>query len=124
MTAVVKNQTSRRKATRGTWNGLIRAMAPTTMDMTGVSACPPRTYHHSLNDAAPMSSPIAKLNVPLLSAENVEKTSGLPFPNARNVTPAVDSFSPRYAAIVARFGQKKSEADIPMKEKRKARTKR
>jgi hypothetical protein len=48
----------------------------------------------------------------------VEKTSGLPFPKAKNVTPAVDSLNPSTEAMVDRFGQKKSEAQIPMKEKR------
>lgn len=76
---------------------------------------------HSLNDAAPMSSPIARPNESLFSAAKVEKTSGLPFPNARKVTPAVDSLRPRYEAMVDKLGQKKSEAEIPMKEKRKAR---
>jgi hypothetical protein len=65
---------------------------------------------------------MARPNVPPLSAENVEKTSGLPLPKARKVTPAVDSFRPRYAAIVERFGQKKSDAEMPMNEKRKTRT--
>jgi len=75
----------------------------------------------SLKLAAPINSPIARPKVPPFNAEKVEKTSGLPFPKARNVTPAVDSVRPRYAAIVDRFGQKKSEAEIPMKEKRKMR---
>ena len=51
----------------------------------------------------------------------MENTSGLPFPKAKKVTPAVDSFKPKYWAIVERFGQKKSDAEIPMKEKRKQR---
>jgi len=57
-------------------------------------------------------------------AENVEKTSGLPFPNARKVTPAVVSLNPRYVAIVDKFGQKKSEATIPMKENKNDSSKR
>jgi hypothetical protein len=57
-------------------------------------------------------------------AEKVEKTSGLPFPNARNVTPAVVSLNPKYVAIVDKFGQKKSEATIPMKENKKDSSKR
>jgi hypothetical protein len=69
-----------------------------------------------LKVAAPINSPIAKLNVPWFIAEKVEKTSGLPFPKARNVTPAVVSLNPRYVAIVAKFGQKKSEATIPINE--------
>jgi hypothetical protein len=74
-----------------------------------------------LKEAAPISSPIDNPNVPPLSAAKVENTSGLPFPNARNVTPAVDSLRPRYEAMVERFGQKKSEAEMPMNENRKAR---
>lgn len=102
------------------------AIAPTTTDMTAISVCGlhDKGRGYTLKDAAPMSSPIARLNVPPFNAENVEKTSGLPFPKAKKVTPAVDSFKPRYAAIVARLGQKKSEADIPMKENRKARMRR
>jgi hypothetical protein len=76
---------------------------------------------YSLNVAAPSNSPTASPNVPPFNAANVEKTSGLPFPNARKVTPAVDSLSPSTDAIVARFGQKKSDAQIPIKEKRKPR---
>ena len=49
----------------------------------------------ALNEAAPINSPMAKPNVPPFNAAKVEKTSGLPLPNARKVTPAVDSFSPR-----------------------------
>lgn len=71
-----------------------------------------------------MSSPIARLNVPPFRAEKVLNTSGLPFPNARKVTPAVLSFKPSTVAMVDRFGQKKSEAEIPMKENRKARMRR
>lgn len=52
-------------------------------------------------------------------AENVEKTSGLPFPNARNVTPVTFSSKPSNCAIVAKFGVKKSEALIPRVENRK-----
>ena len=69
--------------------------------------------------AAPINSPIAKLNVPWFMAEKVEKTSGLPFPKAKKVTPAVVSLSPKYVAIVDKFGQKKSEATIPMNENKK-----
>ena len=46
-------------------------------------------------------------------AEKVENRSGEPFPNARKVTPATFSFSPSVFAIVARLGQKKSEAQMP-----------
>ena len=65
---------------------------------------------------------MAKPNVPPLSAANVEKTSGLPFPKARKVTPAVDSFSPRKEAMEDKLGQKKSEAVMPMNENKKPRT--
>ena len=76
---------------------------------------------YALNDAAPMSSPMASPNVPPFRAENVLNTSGLPFPNARKVTPAVLSFKPRTVAMVDKFGQKKSDAEMPMNEKRNAR---
>lgn len=79
--------------------------------------------YNVLKVAAPMSSPTANPNVPLLIAEKVLNTSGLPFPKAKKVTPAVLSLNPRYAATVDKLGQKKSEADIPIKEKRNARTK-
>jgi hypothetical protein len=69
--------------------------------------------------AAPTSSPTAKLPEPAFIAEKVEKRSGLPFPKARNVTPATVSSRPRTDAMVARFGQKKSEAVIPRVENRK-----
>lgn len=80
--------------------------------------------YNVLKLAAPMSSPTASPNVPLLIAENVLNTSGLPLPKAKKVTPAVLSLNPKYAATVDKLGQKKSEADIPIKEKRKARMKR
>lgn len=50
---------------------------------------------YSLKLAAPISSPTARPMVPLLTAEYVEKTSGEPLPNAKKVTPAVDSDSPK-----------------------------
>jgi hypothetical protein len=71
-----------------------------------------------MNAEAPNSSPIANAKESLLSALNVEKTSGEPLPNARKVTPAVDSPRPSLSATVARFGQKKSEAVMPIVEKR------
>lgn len=46
-------------------------------------------------------------------AEKVLNTSGDAFPKARNVTPATFSSRPRKVAIVARFGVKKSDADMP-----------
>jgi hypothetical protein len=50
----------------------------------------------------------------VLIAAKVEKTSGLPLPNARNVTPAMLSLIPRILAIVLRFIQKKSLAAMPI----------
>ena len=78
------------------------------------------TTTETINDAAPRSSPIARLPELVRMAENVENTSGLPFPKARKVTPATFSSSPRIFARVARFGQKKSDADIPRVENKKA----
>ena len=97
--ATVKKPTSRRNGIRSTWNGLMIHMDPTTQE--------------TMNDAAPSSSPIAKLPESARMAENVENTSGEPFPNARKVTPATFSSKPRSSARVARLGQKKSEALIP-----------
>ena len=77
---------------------------------------------HSLKVAAPINSPTASPNVPSLNAENVLNTSGLPFPNAKKVTPAVLSLKPRTVAMVDKFGQKKSEAVMPIKENRNVRT--
>lgn len=72
----------------------------------------------SLKVAAPNNSPTASPNVPPFNAAKVEKTSGDPFPKARKVTPAVLSLSPSTAARVARLGQKKSEAEMPINENR------
>jgi hypothetical protein len=47
-------------------------------------------------------------------AANVEKRSGDPFPRARNVTPAMDSDIFNAWERVARLGQKKSLAAIPI----------
>jgi hypothetical protein len=52
-------------------------------------------------------------------AAKVEKTSVLPFPKARNVTPAKLSLMPKMLAIVLRLMHKKSEAAIPMVLKRR-----
>jgi hypothetical protein len=46
-------------------------------------------------------------------AAKVEKTSGLPFPNARNVTPVKLSLIPNIVAIVLRLTQRKSLAAMP-----------
>jgi hypothetical protein len=83
----------------------MRAMLPTTTE--------------TIKLAAPMSSPIARPPEFAFIAENVENTSGEPLPNARKVTPATFSSRPRITEIDARFGQKKSEAEIPRVEKRK-----
>ena len=77
------------------------------------------TTHETMNVAAPISSPTASPPDPARMALNVENTSGLPFPNARNVTPATFSSRPNNSAIVARLGVKKSEALMPRVEKRK-----
>ncbi len=67
-----------------------------------------------MKNAAPMSSPIARLPDPTFKAANVEKRSGEPLPNARNVTPAVDCDIRRVWERVARFGQKNSLAAMPI----------
>lgn len=101
----MKNPTSRKKWLRFTSNGLMIHIDPTTQE--------------TMKDAAPSNSPMARLPELARIAENVEKTSGLPFPNAKNVTPATFSSSPSNCAMVARFGVKKSEALMPRVEKRK-----
>jgi hypothetical protein len=77
------------------------------------------TTTDTINDAAPNNSPIARLPESAFIAEKVENTSGLPFPSARNVTPATFSSRPRISEMVARLGQKKSDALMPRVEKRK-----
>ena len=72
-----------------------------------------------MNPAAPMSSPTARLPLLVFIAANVEKTSGLPFPKAKKVTPAMLSLIPKILAIVLRFMQKKSLAAIPIVLKRR-----
>lgn len=104
LTASEKKPTSRKKGPGLTWNGLIIHMDPTTQDTMKV--------------AAPKSSPIARLPESAFIAEKVEKTSGLPFPKAKKVTPATFSSRPRSWAMVARLGVKKSEALIPKVENR------
>lgn len=64
--------------------------------------------------AAPINSPIAKLPLFDRIAANVENTSGLPFPNARKVTPVRLSLSPNMLASVLRSIHKKSLAAIPI----------
>lgn len=53
-------------------------------------------------------------------AAKVEKTSGLPLPKAKNVTPAMLSLIPRRLDMVLRLTQKKSLAAMPMVEKSRA----
>ena len=98
--ATVKKPTSRMKAFLATLKGLTRAMEPAT---TAV-----------MKPAAPNNSPMARLLLFVLKAAKVEKTSGLPFPKARKVTPAMLSLIPRIVAIVLRLMQKKSLAAMPM----------
>jgi hypothetical protein len=68
--------------------------------------------------AAPINSPIAKLPLFDRMAANVENTSGLPLPNARNVTPVRLSLIPKMLANVLRSIHKKSLAAIPIVLKR------
>ena len=100
LTATTKNPTSRTKLLRATLNGRTNAMEPATTDVIKV--------------AAPINSPMAKLPLFDLIAAKVEKTSGLPFPKARNVTPVKLSLNPRTLAKVLRFMHRKSLAAIPM----------
>ena len=103
-TATVKKPTSLKKEYFGTLKGRITAMEPATTD--------------TMNDAAPINSPMARLPLPARIDENVENTSGLPFPNARKVTPATLWSNPRKLEMLARFGQKKSDAEMPSVVKR------
>ena len=81
LVAAKKNPTSLRNGNFSTLKGRMMHMEPTTQ--------------LTMKEAAPNNSPTAKLPVLLRMAEKVENTSGLPFPNARNVTPATFSSSPR-----------------------------
>ena len=76
------------------------------------------TTQDTMKDAAPRSSPMARLPEPALIEENVEDRSGLPLPKARKVTPATFSSRPRCWEMVARLGVKKSDAVMPSVEKR------
>ena len=100
LAATTKKPTSLMKLFLATLNGLTSAMEPAT---TAV-----------IKPAAPMSSPTARLPLLVLIAANVEKTSGLPFPKAKKVTPAMLSLMPKILAIVLKFIQKKSLAAIPI----------
>lgn len=104
--AKVKKPTSRRNGPLSTLNGLMMHMEPTTQEV--------------MNAAAPSNSPIARPPESARIAEKVEKTSGLPLPKARKVTPATFSSKPRIRERVWRLEQKKSDAPIPRVEKRKA----
>ena len=64
--------------------------------------------------AAPINSPIARLPLFDRMAAKVENTSGLPLPNARNVTPVRLSLKPRMLANVLRSIHRKSLAAMPM----------
>jgi hypothetical protein len=104
LAATMKKTTSRTKLLRATLKGRTKAIEPAT---TAV-----------MNPAAPTSSPTARLAEFEFIAAKVEKTSGLPFPNARNVTPAMLSLMPSNFEIVLRLTQKKSLAAIPIVLKR------
>jgi hypothetical protein len=67
-----------------------------------------------MNPAAPKSSPTASDPLFVLMAAKVLNTSGLPFPNARKVTPVMLSLMPNIVAMVLRLMQKKSLAAMPM----------
>ena len=100
LAATMKKPTSLTKLFLATLNGLTNAIEPAT---TAV-----------IKPAAPMSSPTARLPLCVLIAANVEKTSGLPFPKAKKVTPAMLSLIPKILAIVLKFIQKKSLAAMPI----------
>jgi hypothetical protein len=98
--ATMKNETSLTKLLLATLNGRTNAIAPATTAVMKL--------------AAPISSPTAKLPLFVLIAANVENTSGLPLPKAKNVTPARLSLRPNNCDIVLRLMQKKSLAAMPI----------
>jgi hypothetical protein len=100
LTAITKYPTSRTKLRRATLNGRTKAIEPATTDVMKV--------------AAPINSPIAKLPLFDRIAAKVEKTSGLPFPNARKVTPVRLSLNPRILASVLKSMHRKSLAAMPI----------
>jgi hypothetical protein len=106
LAATMKNPTSLTNVFLPTLNSRTRAIEPAT---TAV-----------MNPAAPISSPTARLPLCELIAAKVENTSGLPLPNARNVTPAMLWLIPSIEAMVLRLGQKKSEAAMPIEVKSRA----
>jgi hypothetical protein len=67
-----------------------------------------------MKPAAPISSPIARPPEWELMAAKVEKTSGLPLPKARNVTPVKLSLMPSKVAMVLKLIHRKSEAAMPI----------
>jgi hypothetical protein len=100
LAATMKKPTSRTKLFLATLKGRTSAIDPAT---TAV-----------MNPAAPISSPTARLPLCVFIAAKVENTSGLPFPKAKNVTPAMLSLMPKMLAMVLRLMQKKSLAAIPI----------
>jgi hypothetical protein len=96
----MKKQMSLAYVRRSTLNSLTRAIDPATTPVMKL--------------AAPMSSPTAMLALLEPIAAKVLKTSGEPFPNARKVTPARLSLSPKMVAMVLRLTLKKSLAAMPM----------
>jgi len=71
----MKNPTSLTKVFLPTLNSRTMPIDPATTEV--------------MKPAAPMSSPMAKLPLCEDMAANVENTSGLPFPKAKKVTPAM-----------------------------------
>jgi len=100
LAATAKNATSLTKLFRPTLKGFVIAMLPET---TAV-----------MKPAAPISSPTARLPLLLFIAAKVEKTSGLPLPKARKVTPVKLSLMPKIAAMVLRLTHRKSDAATPI----------
>lgn len=100
LAATMKNTTSLTKLFLATLKGLTKAIDPATTVV--------------MKPAAPINSPTARLPLCDFIAAKVEKTSGLPFPKARKVTPAMLSLIPNMLAMVLRFMQKKSLAAIPI----------
>ncbi len=89
LAATIKKKISLRKVSLATLKGLTMAIEPDTMAVIKL--------------AAPMSSPTARLPLCVLIAANVEKTSGLPLPKARKVTPAKVSLRPSRVEMVLRL---------------------
>lgn len=96
MMAPVRNVASRINVMRLDWNGLMIPIDPATIAV--------------IKKHAPISSPMANDPEPESMALNVLNRSGLPFPKANTVTPAMLSESCNLADMVWRLGQKKSDA--------------